>query len=38
MVGLLKACVQNLQAQGMKKMFLDGVSQGSDDLKQLGKV
>jgi hypothetical protein len=36
MVGLLDACIKNLQAQGMRKMFLDGVSNGVDHLKMLG--
>jgi len=35
-MGLFDACVKNLQEQGMKKMFLDGVSHGVDRLKQLG--
>lgn len=35
-MGLFDACVKNLQDQGMKKMFLDGVSHGVDRLKQLG--
>lgn len=36
MVGLLDASIKNLQAQGMRKMFLDGVSNGLGDLKELG--
>ena len=36
MIGLLDACIQNLQAQGMRKMFLDGVSSGLEKLKALG--
>lgn len=35
--GLLDACVVNLQSQGMKKMFLDGITEGASDLLQLGK-
>lgn len=34
--GLLEACLRNLQSQGMKKMFLDGVSSELDFLEQLG--
>ncbi|CAG8981587.1 hypothetical protein HYALB_00009466 [Hymenoscyphus albidus] len=34
--GLLDACVKNLQAQGMRRMFLDGVSSGLDTLIDLG--
>ncbi|TVY81541.1 hypothetical protein LSUE1_G001883 [Lachnellula suecica] len=37
MVGLLDACVKNLQTQGMRKMFLDGVASGLDPLKKLGR-
>ena len=37
MVGLLDACVKNLQNQGMKKMFIDGVASELDSLKQLGR-
>jgi hypothetical protein len=37
MIGLLDACITNLQTQGMRKMFLDGVANGLDDLKALGK-
>jgi len=36
-VGLLDACVKNLQNQGMKKLFIDGVAGELDSLKQLGK-
>jgi hypothetical protein len=36
-VGLLDACVKNLQNQGMKKMFIDGVAGDLDSLKQLGR-
>jgi hypothetical protein len=36
MVGLLDASIKNLQAQGMRKMFLDGVSSWLSDLKKLG--
>ncbi|TVY17017.1 hypothetical protein LARI1_G005406 [Lachnellula arida] len=36
MVGLLDACIKNLQDQGMKKMFIDGISSELDALKQLG--
>ncbi|KAH6684102.1 hypothetical protein B0J14DRAFT_646016 [Halenospora varia] len=35
--GLLNACVNNLQNQGMRKMFMDGVSASDlEPLKQLG--
>jgi len=37
MVGLLDACIKNLQNQGMKKMFIDGISSELDALKQLGR-
>lgn len=37
MIGLLDACIKNLQDQGMKKMFIDGISSELDALKQLGK-
>jgi hypothetical protein len=37
MVGLLDVCVKNLQAQGMRRMFLDGVAQGLDELRLVGK-
>jgi hypothetical protein len=36
MIGLLDASIKNLQAQGMRKMFLDGVSSWLSDLKKLG--
>jgi hypothetical protein len=36
MGGLLDACKNNLQAQGMRKMFLDGVASGLDSLNRLG--
>ncbi|TVY29038.1 hypothetical protein LHYA1_G002266 [Lachnellula hyalina] len=36
MVGLLDACIKNLQNQGMKRMFIDGISSELDALKQLG--
>ncbi|KAF4628494.1 hypothetical protein G7Y89_g9651 [Cudoniella acicularis] len=37
MNGLLDACVKNLQVQGMKRMFIDGVTATEHDyLKQLG--
>jgi hypothetical protein len=36
MGGLLDACKNNLQTQGMRKMFLDGVASGLDSLNQLG--
>ena len=35
-VGLLDACVKKLQEQGMRKMFMDGVTSGLDNLLQLG--
>lgn len=38
MIGLLEASINNLQAQGMRKMFLDGVSSGLSDLKKLGEL
>jgi hypothetical protein len=34
--GLLDASVENLQSQGMTKMFLDGVANDSDLFMQLG--
>lgn len=37
MVGLLDACVKNLQSQGMRKMFIDGVAGEVGSFKQLGK-
>lgn len=36
-VGLLDASIGNLQAQGMRKMFLDGVSNEVDNFKTLGR-
>jgi hypothetical protein len=36
MVDLLDACVKNLQHQGMKRMFMDGVAGGLEELKWLG--
>lgn len=33
---LLNACIQELYQQGMRRMFLDGVGNGVDELKQLG--
>lgn len=36
MGGLLDACKKNLQTQGMRKMFFDGVSEGLEPLTQLG--
>lgn len=35
-IGLLDACVRNLQDQGMRKMFLDSVAEGLDGFKRLG--
>ena len=35
-VGLLDACVKNLQHQGMRRMFMDGVASGLEEFKQLG--
>jgi hypothetical protein len=37
MVPLLNACIQKLQEQGMKKLFLDAVAEKVDSLKQLGR-
>lgn len=36
MVNLLDASIRNLEAQGIRRMFLDGVSNGLGDLKKLG--
>lgn len=36
-VGLLEACIKKLEIQGMRKVFLDGISSGVDDFKKLGK-
>lgn len=38
MGGLLDACVANLQDQGMKKMFIDGIAEGVGSLLRLGKA
>jgi hypothetical protein len=38
MVPLLNACVEKLQEQGMRKMFLDGVVNHLESFKQLGKA
>lgn len=35
--GLLDACVKSLHSQGMRKIFLDGISAGIDDLRRLGR-
>lgn len=34
--GLLNACVENLQRQGMTRVFLDGVTGEPSDLLNLG--
>lgn len=36
-VGLLDASIRNLQAQGMKRMFLDGISNGLTNFEALGR-
>lgn len=36
MRGILNACVENLQMQGMKKMFIDGVADGLEEFTKLG--
>ncbi|KAH8600870.1 hypothetical protein B0O99DRAFT_648963 [Bisporella sp. PMI_857] len=36
LLGLLNACVANLTSQGMRKMFLDGISKGLHAFRDLG--
>jgi hypothetical protein len=36
--GIIDTCVRYLQEQGMRKMFIDGVTDGLDSLGRLGRA